>query len=43
MLWFPIVDLIKLFRRENLPLRGDRDSVKEQAKVGMPGVWVKKF
>ena len=34
----PIVDTIKLCSRQNLPTRGHRDSVKEQPKVGMPGL-----
>ena len=34
----PIVDTIKLFSRQTLPLRGHRDGVKEQLKVGMSGL-----
>ena len=34
----PVVDTTKLCSRQNLPLRGHRDSVKEQPKVGVSGL-----
>ena len=35
--WTPIVDTVKLSSRQNLPLMGHRDCMKEQLKVGVSG------